>query len=70
MQFLSRLASQCLLLLGLATPAWGQQTLNFAVVPQQSATQLAEAWTPVLAWLSQSSGLHLQFVTAPRCAQF
>ena len=43
MQFLSRLASQCLLLLGLATPAWGQQTLSFAVVPQQSATQLAEA---------------------------
>lgn len=70
MQFLSRLASQCLLLLGLATPAWGQQTLNFAVVPQQSATQLAEAWTPVLAWLSQSSGLHLQFVTAPDVPSF
>ncbi|MEO5797634.1 MAG: phosphate/phosphite/phosphonate ABC transporter substrate-binding protein [Rhodoferax sp.] len=70
MHFIFRLASQCILLLGLVSPAWGQQTLTFAIVPQQSATQLAEAWTPVLAWLSQSSGLHLQFVTAPDVPSF
>lgn len=70
MHFFSRLAGQCLLLLALVSPAWGQQTVTFAVVPQQSATQLAEAWTPVLAWLSQSSGLQLQFVTAPDVPSF
>lgn len=70
MRFLFRLASHCTLLWTLILPAWGQQTLTFAVVPQQSATQLAEAWTPVLAWLSQSSGLSLQFVTAPDVPSF
>lgn len=70
MAFLSRLARQCAFLLALISPAWGQQPLTFAVVPQQSATQLAEAWTPVLAWLSQSSGLPLQFVTAPDVPSF
>lgn len=70
MHFLSRIASQCILFWGLLSPVWGQQTLTFAVVPQQSATQLAEAWTPVLAWLSQRSGLHLQFVTAPDVPSF
>ena len=70
MHFLSRFAGQCLLMLGLVSTAWGQATVTFAVVPQQSATQLAEAWTPVLAWLSQSSGLQLQFVTAPDVPSF
>ena len=70
MHFLSRLAGRCFLLLAFALPAWGQQTLTFAIVPQQSATQLAEAWTPVLAWLSDSSGLQLQFVTAPDVPSF
>lgn len=70
MYFFARLAVQCILLWGLVLPAWSQQTLTFAVVPQQSATQLAEAWTPVLAWLSQTSGLRLQFVTAPDVPSF
>ncbi len=70
MHFLSRLAGQCLVVLGLISSASAQQPLTFAVVPQQSATQLAEAWTPVLAWLSQSSGLQLQFVTSPDVPSF
>jgi phosphonate transport system substrate-binding protein len=70
MHFINRLAARCFLLLGLISPAWGQQAVTFAVVPQQSATQLAEAWTPVLAWLSQSAGLRLQFVTAPDVPTF
>ena len=48
MRFGDRLAAQSCLLLGLLSPAWGYDTLTFAVVPQQSATQLAEGWTPVL----------------------
>lgn len=70
MHLFARFTTHCLLLWGLLMPAWGQQTLTFAVVPQQSATQLAEAWTPVLAWLSQSAGLQLQFVTAPDVPSF
>lgn len=74
MRFLFRLANHCTLLWALnfifISPAWSQQALTFAVVPQQSATQLAEAWTPVLAWLSQSSGVPLQFVTAPDVPSF
>ncbi len=70
MHFFSRLAGRCFLLLAFALPVWAQQTLTFAIVPQQSATQLAEAWTPVLAWLSDSSGVQLQFVTAPDVPSF
>lgn len=70
MPFLSRLASLCALLWLMVSPAWGQQTLSFAVVPQPSATQLAQAWTPVLAWLSEPSGLQLRSVTAPDVPSF
>lgn len=70
MQFFVRLAIQGFLLLGLLAPAWGQHTLSFAVVPQQSATQLAEAWVPVLSWLSKSATMNLQFVTAPDVPTF
>lgn len=70
MRFVARLAAQCCFLLGLLSPAWSYDTLTFAVVPQQSATQLAEGWTPVLSWLSKSSMLNLQFVTAPDVPSF
>jgi phosphonate transport system substrate-binding protein len=70
MLFLARLATCCLVLWSLVVPAWGQQSLTFAVVPQQSATQLAESWIPVLSWLSKRSGLQLQFVTAPDVPSF
>ena len=43
---------------------------TFAVVPQQAASELAESWTPVLAWLSARSGVKLRFVTAPDIPTF
>jgi phosphonate transport system substrate-binding protein len=43
---------------------------SFAVVPQQAAAELAETWSPVLAWLSARSGVELRFVTAPDIPAF
>jgi phosphonate transport system substrate-binding protein len=51
-------------------PAFAQKSYSFGVVPQQAASQLAENWSPVLAWLSDSSGVKLQFVTAPDVPTF
>lgn len=58
------------LLLGQASPASADKIYTFAVVPQQSASQLAETWSPVLAWLSQQSGVQLRFVTTPDIPSF
>lgn len=52
------------------TPANADKIYSFAVVPQQSASQLAETWSPVLAWLSQHAGLQLRFVTTPDIPSF
>lgn len=52
-----------LLMLLLARPLFAE-TLSFGIVPQQSATKLAAVWTPVLNYLSQKSGIELQFATA------
>ncbi|MEO5335976.1 MAG: phosphate/phosphite/phosphonate ABC transporter substrate-binding protein [Magnetospirillum sp. WYHS-4] len=38
--------------------------MTFGVVPQQSATKLAEAWTPFLKKLGEDAGIPLQFRTA------
>lgn len=43
---------------------------TFAIVPQQAASELAETWSPVLAWLSQKSGVQLRFATSPDIPQF
>ena len=40
------------------------QIFKFGIVPQAAATKLAETWTPLLAYLSEASGLDLRFVTA------
>ena len=58
------------LLLGQASPTSADKIYTFAVVPQQSASQLAETWSPVLAWLSQQSGVQLRFVTTPDIPSF
>lgn len=47
-----------------------EPVLRFAVVPQQAAGELAEAWSPLLTRLSERSGLKLQFTTAPDIAIF
>ncbi len=52
-------------------PAQAQQTsLSFGVVPQQSASRLAQDWGPLLAELSRRSGVTLVFGTAPSIPVF
>lgn len=59
------------LLLALAGAACAQQTsYTFGVVPQESASQLAANWSPVLAALSEKSGIKLSFATAPDVPTF
>ena len=49
-----------------AMPAHAAEScLSFAVVPQQSASDLAEAWVPLLATVSRQAGVKLCFTTAP-----
>jgi len=38
--------------------------LTFGIVPQQSATRLAEMWTPMLNYLSEQTGHQIRFATA------
>lgn len=38
--------------------------LVFGVVPQQSATKLAQNWIPLLNFISETSGVNLKFATA------
>lgn len=45
-------------------------SLTFGIVPQQAATKLAEAWTPVLRHLEERSGSRLLFRTAPDIPAF
>lgn len=55
-------------------PALAQQAatkpLEFGIVPQQSATRLAEDWGPLLAEISKRSGVALVFRTAPNIPGF
>ncbi len=43
---------------------------SFGVVPQQSASRLAEMWIPLLQDLSAASGVQLEFATAPNIQEF
>lgn len=64
-------AALLLLLLASAGAACAQQTsYTFGVVPQESASQLAANWSPVLAALSEKSGIKLSFATAPDVPTF
>ena len=57
-----------------ALPVLAQQTaqkpLEFGIVPQQSASRLAEDWGPLLAEISKRSGVALVFRTAPSIPGF
>ena len=57
-----------------ALPALAQQAaqkpLEFGIVPQQSATRLAEDWGPLLAEISKRSGIALVFRTSPNIPGF
>lgn len=58
----------------LAAPALQAQTmqtsLSFGIVPQQSASRLAQDWSPLLAEISRRSGVALVFKTAPSIPVF
>jgi phosphonate transport system substrate-binding protein len=48
-------------------PAWSKAPpggYTFAIGPTQSATELAKRWTPIMQYLSEKSGVPLQFKTA------
>jgi phosphonate transport system substrate-binding protein len=47
-----------------------QQALSLGIVPQQSASRLAEEWGPLLTELSRRSGVPLVFRTAPNIPTF
>lgn len=55
-------------------PTWATEVenpiLTFGIVPQQSASQLARSWAPILKYLSRHSGYPLQFKTAPNIPTF
>ncbi|ARU55234.1 PhnT family ABC superfamily porter [Oleiphilus messinensis] len=60
-------------LVGLSTPLSAErriQTVNFGVVPQQSAQKLALKWQPVFDALQASSGIQILFKTAPDIPEF
>lgn len=68
-----------ILVMGWVSPTYAQDsnppdtpkpTLVFGVVPQQSATQLAKLWPPILAALSENANYQLQFATAPDIPTF
>jgi len=59
-----------LLLLLNSAQSGAQQSLSFAIVPQQSASKLAKLWGPVIKELSQKSGIALHFATAPDIPTF
>ncbi len=46
------------------------QSYTFGVVPQQSASELARRWAPVLDYLGRSAGLEIKFRTAPDIPEF
>lgn len=60
---MTRQFSALLVLLSMSFSAVSN-TLVFGVVPQQSAKKLAQSWAPMLTYLSQQSGIQLEFATA------
>jgi phosphonate transport system substrate-binding protein len=54
----------------LASVAADDKVYTFGVSPQKSATQLAKTWSPILAYLSEESGVSLRFATAQSSADF
>ena len=71
-QFLAIAYTSCFLgsLNAYATEANQAKALVFGVVPQQSPSKLARKWLPLLKFISQKSGVELQFSTAPDISTF
>lgn len=47
-----------------------ERSLNFGIVPQQSATKLAKLWGPIFSHLEKETGIKIQFETAPNIPIF
>lgn len=47
-----------------------ENTLVFGIVPQQSASKLAQLWNPIFEEISRETGLNVQFATAPDIPTF
>ncbi len=61
------------LMLSLVTPtalSAEAETYLFGVVPQQSASTLAQTWGPLLSDLSKELGVEMRFKTAPNIPEF
>jgi phosphate/phosphite/phosphonate ABC transporter binding protein len=55
----------------IAGPARAEDPVyEFGVLPQVATGKLAEMWVPFLDKLSEASGVHLKFVTAPSISDF
>lgn len=61
-----RLGAVLLMLLNCATPLASAEdsALMFAIEPQQSTTESARRWIPVIRCLSEKSGVILRFIAA------
>lgn len=59
-----------LLIANLPSFAEDQPVLIFGIVPQQSASKLAQAWGPLLKHIGSESGVKLRFATAPDIPTF
>jgi phosphonate transport system substrate-binding protein len=46
------------------------RTYSFGVIPHQSASEVARLWTPILAYLSEKTGMTLRLETAKDIATF
>lgn len=53
-----------------AADTFSQKAFTFGIVPQQSASKLAEEWGPLLLEISRRSGITLNFSTAPNIPDF
>jgi len=54
----------------LANPAAASDNILFGIVPQQSATRLAQVWVPFMNRLSEETGMNIRFATTKDIPSF
>ena len=59
-----------LILISYSLTTNAKDSLNFGVVPQQSASELVKKWGPIFRYLEQETGLKINFETAPDIPTF
>ncbi|MGF1720978.1 phosphate/phosphite/phosphonate ABC transporter substrate-binding protein [Vibrio kyushuensis] len=58
------------LLITFVSPVFADDQITFAIVPQQSASRLAELWSPIMEYLSENTGEKFEFSTAKNIPMF